>query len=45
MDANPDKAMLVGFELLLARVECLHLLELLEKEKDHLGPQVRSEIM
>lgn len=39
-DANPDGAMLVGFELLLARVECYHLLELLEK--DQLGPQVSS---
>lgn len=42
-DANPDRAMLVGFELLLARVECYHLLELLEK--DQLEPQVRSEII
>lgn len=37
-EANPDRAMLLGFELLLARVECSHLLELLEK--DQLGPQV-----
>ncbi|KAK2848622.1 hypothetical protein Q5P01_008456 [Channa striata] len=36
-DANPDRAMQVGFELLLARVQCLNLLELLEK--DQLGPQ------
>lgn len=42
-DANPDRAILVGFELLLARLECYHLLELLEK--DQLGPQVRSEII
>uniref|UniRef100_UPI003AAA6775 uncharacterized protein n=1 Tax=Centroberyx gerrardi TaxID=166262 RepID=UPI003AAA6775 len=35
-DASPDKAMMVGFELLLARVECRHLLELLE---DQPGPQ------
>ncbi|XP_062286187.1 uncharacterized protein si:ch211-189a15.5 [Scomber scombrus] len=45
VDANPDKAMLVGFELLLARVECLHLLELVEKEKDHLGPQEWLELV
>ncbi|XP_039994828.1 uncharacterized protein LOC120796267 isoform X2 [Xiphias gladius] len=37
-DATPDRAILVGFELLLARVECYHLLESLEK--DQLGPQV-----
>ncbi|XP_054455607.1 uncharacterized protein si:ch211-189a15.5 isoform X4 [Anoplopoma fimbria] len=37
-DANPDRAMLLGFELLLARVECDHLLEIFEK--DQLGPQV-----
>ncbi|KAM9345092.1 uncharacterized protein ABDE67_013987 [Symphorus nematophorus] len=36
-DANPDRAMLVGFELLLARVECHRLLELLDQ--DQLGPQ------
>ncbi|XP_054455605.1 uncharacterized protein si:ch211-189a15.5 isoform X2 [Anoplopoma fimbria] len=36
-DANPDRAMLLGFELLLARVECDHLLEIFEK--DQLGPQ------
>ncbi|XP_068597777.1 spermatogenesis-associated protein 2-like protein [Brachionichthys hirsutus] len=36
-DASPDRATLVGFELLLARVECSQLLELLEK--DQLGPQ------
>ncbi|KAK5853558.1 hypothetical protein PBY51_014700 [Eleginops maclovinus] len=34
-DADPQRAMLLGFELLLARVECYNLLELLEK----LGPQ------
>ncbi|XP_038593163.1 spermatogenesis-associated protein 2 [Micropterus salmoides] len=42
-DANPDRAMLVGFELLLARVECYHLLELLEK--DQLGPQEWLEVL
>ncbi|XP_069030750.1 uncharacterized protein [Embiotoca jacksoni] len=36
-DANADRAMLVGFELLLARLECVHLLELVDR--DHLGPQ------
>nr|XP_046257634.1 uncharacterized protein si:ch211-189a15.5 [Scatophagus argus] len=36
-DANPDRAMLVGFELLVARVECYHLQELLDKEQ--LAPQ------
>ncbi|KAL6101421.1 uncharacterized protein ACO6RY_16672 [Pungitius sinensis] len=36
-DANPDRAMLLAFELLLARVECDHLLEILEK--DQLEPQ------
>ncbi|XP_051279707.1 uncharacterized protein si:ch211-189a15.5 isoform X2 [Dicentrarchus labrax] len=40
--ANADTAMLVGFELLLARVECHHLLELLEK--DQLGPQEWLEV-
>ncbi|XP_044229528.1 uncharacterized protein si:ch211-189a15.5 isoform X1 [Thunnus albacares] len=43
VDANPDRAMLLGFELLLARVECLHLLELLEK--DQLGPQEWLEVL
>ncbi|XP_018548981.1 uncharacterized protein si:ch211-189a15.5 [Lates calcarifer] len=42
-DASPDRAILVGFELLLARVECHHLLELLEK--DQLGPQEWLEIL
>ncbi|XP_040906641.1 uncharacterized protein LOC121190118 [Toxotes jaculatrix] len=42
-DANPDRAMLVGFELLLARVECYHLLELLEK--DELEPQEMLDIL
>ncbi|XP_029030912.1 spermatogenesis-associated protein 2 [Betta splendens] len=42
-DANPDKAMQVGFELLLARVECYHFLELLEK--DQLGPQEWMEVL
>ncbi|XP_041645699.1 uncharacterized protein LOC121511172 isoform X2 [Cheilinus undulatus] len=32
-DANPDRAMLVGFELLLARVECNRLLELHDREQ------------
>uniref|UniRef100_A0A7N8X469 Uncharacterized LOC113131454 n=1 Tax=Mastacembelus armatus TaxID=205130 RepID=A0A7N8X469_9TELE len=41
-DANPERAMLLGFELLLARVECYHFLELVEK--DQLGQQVRAEI-
>lgn len=36
-DVNADKAMLVGFELLLARVECNHFLEL---QEDQLRPQV-----
>lgn len=35
-DANPDRAMLVGFELLLARVEYYHLLD-----KDQLKSPVR----
>uniref|UniRef100_A0A3Q1HI31 Spermatogenesis-associated protein 2 PUB-like domain-containing protein n=1 Tax=Anabas testudineus TaxID=64144 RepID=A0A3Q1HI31_ANATE len=39
-DANPDRAMEVGFEMVLARVECFHLLELLEK--DQLGTQVTT---
>uniref|UniRef100_A0A8D3BA29 Spermatogenesis-associated protein 2 PUB-like domain-containing protein n=1 Tax=Scophthalmus maximus TaxID=52904 RepID=A0A8D3BA29_SCOMX len=42
-DADPDRAILVGFELLLARVECLHLLEILEK--DQLGPQEWLEVL
>ncbi|XP_070834145.1 spermatogenesis-associated protein 2 [Chaetodon trifascialis] len=42
-DANPDRAMLVAFELLLARVECYHLLELLDK--DELGPQKWLEVL
>ncbi|XP_068184405.1 spermatogenesis-associated protein 2 isoform X2 [Antennarius striatus] len=42
-DASPDKATLVGLELLLARVECYHLLELLEK--DQLGPQEWLEVL
>ncbi|XP_070772320.1 spermatogenesis-associated protein 2 [Enoplosus armatus] len=42
-DANPDRAMLVGFELLLARVECGRLLELLEK--DQLGPKEWQEVL
>ncbi|TNN63947.1 Spermatogenesis-associated protein 2 [Liparis tanakae] len=32
-DVNPDSAMLLGFELLLARVTCDHLLEILEKDQ------------
>ncbi|KAI3362913.1 hypothetical protein L3Q82_011509 [Scortum barcoo] len=39
-DANPDRAMLVGFELLLARVECYHLLE-----KDQLELQEWQEVL
>ncbi|XP_041803441.1 uncharacterized protein LOC121613839 isoform X2 [Chelmon rostratus] len=42
-DANPDRAMLVAFELLLARVECYHLLELLDN--DQMGPQERLEVL
>ncbi|KAM9365077.1 uncharacterized protein KZ484_011280 [Pholidichthys leucotaenia] len=42
-DANSDRAKLVGFELLLARVECFHLLELLEKNP--LGPQEWLEVL
>ncbi|KAM7408067.1 hypothetical protein PAMA_001967 [Pampus argenteus] len=42
VDASPDRALLVGFELLLARVECLQLLKLLEK--DQLGPQEWLEV-
>ncbi|XP_034755151.1 uncharacterized protein LOC117960938 [Etheostoma cragini] len=42
-DANPDRAMLLGFEMLLARVECYHLLELLEK--DQVGPQEWLEVL
>ncbi|XP_034465369.1 uncharacterized protein LOC117775905 isoform X1 [Hippoglossus hippoglossus] len=42
-DANPDRAILVGFELLLARLECNHLLELLEK--DQLGPKEWLEVL
>ncbi|XP_074501571.1 uncharacterized protein LOC141773611 isoform X2 [Sebastes fasciatus] len=42
-EANPDRAMLLGFELLLARVECSHLLELLEK--DQLGPQELLQVL
>lgn len=41
-DVNTDRAMLVGFELLLARVECYHFLEL---QEDQLEPQVWSEIV
>ncbi|KAG7214381.1 hypothetical protein INR49_023092 [Caranx melampygus] len=36
-DADPDRAMLVGFELLLARVECYRLLE--QVDMDQMGPQ------
>ncbi|XP_071337729.1 uncharacterized protein [Trachinotus anak] len=42
-DADPDRAILVGFELLLARVECYHLLERLEK--DQLAPQEWLELL
>ncbi|XP_030011060.1 uncharacterized protein LOC115433735 [Sphaeramia orbicularis] len=36
-DANPDRALQMGFELLLARVQCLYLLKLLDQ--DQLRPQ------
>ncbi|CAN9500180.1 unnamed protein product [Ophioblennius macclurei] len=36
-DADADRAMLLGFELLLARLECQNLLDL--QQKDQLGPQ------
>ncbi|KAM4730385.1 uncharacterized protein FYW61_010637 isoform 1-T2 [Anableps anableps] len=36
-DADADQALLLGFELLLARLECYHLLELLVEHQ--LGPQ------
>ncbi|XP_070696824.1 uncharacterized protein [Pempheris klunzingeri] len=42
-DADPDRAILVGFELLLARVECYYLLELLGE--DQLGPQEWLEVL
>ncbi|XP_026164497.1 uncharacterized protein LOC113131454 isoform X2 [Mastacembelus armatus] len=42
-DANPERAMLLGFELLLARVECYHFLELVEK--DQLGQQEWMEVL
>nr|XP_040033974.1 spermatogenesis-associated protein 2-like [Gasterosteus aculeatus aculeatus] len=42
-DADPDRAMLLAFELLLARVECDHLLEILEK--DQLEPQEFMEVL
>nr|XP_019959094.1 PREDICTED: uncharacterized protein LOC109639855 [Paralichthys olivaceus] len=42
-DANPDRSILMGFELLLARLECYHLLELLEK--DQLGPKEWLEVL
>uniref|UniRef100_UPI0037E8818D triadin n=1 Tax=Semicossyphus pulcher TaxID=241346 RepID=UPI0037E8818D len=42
-DANPDRAMLVGFELLLARVECYHLLEL--HDRDQSGQQELLEVL
>lgn len=32
-DANSDRAMLVGFELMLARVECYHIVELFDKDQ------------
>lgn len=32
-DANPNRAMLVGFELMLARVECYHIVELFDKDQ------------
>ncbi|XP_029927009.1 uncharacterized protein LOC115372975 isoform X2 [Myripristis murdjan] len=42
-DANPNTAMLVGFELLLARVECRSLLEFLEQNQP--GLQEWSEFL
>ncbi|XP_060943596.1 spermatogenesis-associated protein 2 [Limanda limanda] len=42
-DANPGRAILVGFELLLARLECYHLLEVLDK--DQLGPKEWLEVL
>uniref|UniRef100_A0A3Q3JJG5 Spermatogenesis-associated protein 2 PUB-like domain-containing protein n=1 Tax=Monopterus albus TaxID=43700 RepID=A0A3Q3JJG5_MONAL len=42
-DPNPDRAMKLGFELLLARVQCSHFLELLEK--DQLGPVEWLEVL
>ncbi|XP_072247639.1 uncharacterized protein [Leuresthes tenuis] len=42
-DANVDRAMQMGFELLLARVECYHLLDI--QTKDHLGPQEWLELL
>ncbi|KAM3606653.1 uncharacterized protein V6R79_020651 [Siganus canaliculatus] len=41
-DAHPDTAILVGFELLLARVKCLNLLA--RRDKDQLGPQEFLEV-
>ncbi|XP_061601643.1 uncharacterized protein si:ch211-189a15.5 [Cololabis saira] len=42
-DADPDAAMLVGFELLLARVECNRLLEVLVQDQG--GPQEWLEVL
>lgn len=42
-DADPDRAMLVGFELLLARVECYRLLEQLDTNPMGPQPQVRAQ--
>ncbi|MEQ2274163.1 hypothetical protein XENORESO_015188, partial [Xenotaenia resolanae] len=36
-DADADRALLLGFELLLARVECYHFLDLMVEPQ--LGPQ------
>ncbi|XP_034040523.1 uncharacterized protein LOC117523188 isoform X3 [Thalassophryne amazonica] len=42
-DADPDRAMLVAFELLLVRLECCHLLEILEQDQPE--PQVWLQIL
>ncbi|XP_076019952.1 uncharacterized protein LOC143011119 [Genypterus blacodes] len=42
-DTNPDRAIQVGFELLLARVECCDLLKSLEQDQP--GPQDWHEIL
>uniref|UniRef100_A0A3P9LVT5 Spermatogenesis-associated protein 2 PUB-like domain-containing protein n=1 Tax=Oryzias latipes TaxID=8090 RepID=A0A3P9LVT5_ORYLA len=43
MEVSSDAALVLGFELLLARMECSHLLELLAK--DHLGPEDWSDVL
>ncbi|XP_029376520.1 uncharacterized protein LOC115055151 [Echeneis naucrates] len=42
-DADPDRAIMVGFELLLARAQCYRLLERLDR--DQLGPQEGLELL